>query len=385
MLAAMVLTCYAGLTLSSAGPQKIAITVDNDVAIVPVQINEQNRELRFVLDTGAEITTLDSQTAQDLDLPPGDEIDLLTVGEEHTIPTVRVNTLQVGPIRMGPFSVAKYSLVGSSRGLNSRIDGVLGIDVLSRFPFTIDYAQKQLILSESSRPIVGPKPIRVPLRKVEGGYLVPVVLNGTFHSELLLDTGTNLTQLTPWVWEQLLKSWHPPKTLCGLTSTGQVEATSCFARLKSLGFNRFRVEEPPVRVLTGQKSGVFAEANAPGLMGSDILRRFVVTVDFPHEQLLLAPNPEFKPEPYEYTTIGIQFQRIGSAYFVASVWEDSPAQRAGVRVGDEIVELQGHAAAGLSGSALHDLLHGPPASKVRLTLRRGDKVLAFNLKRRKLL
>jgi C-terminal processing protease CtpA/Prc len=47
---------------------------------------------------------------------------------------------------------------------------------------------------------------------------------------------------------------------------------------------------------------------------------------------------------YEFVTVGIQFFKSDSeAFSVAAVWKDSPAEAAGVLVGDHILSVNGHA------------------------------------------
>jgi hypothetical protein len=187
-------------------------------------------------------------------------------------------------------------------------------------------------------------PRAYPCVKALGGYLVPVVLNGSDHIELPLDTGTNLTQLPAEVWKQLTNDWHPRRVLCGAASTGNVESTSCFARLDSMNLESIKIECAAVRFQKNQKAGVFSEPNAVGLMGTDVLKRFVVTVDFPNGEVFLSPSSTYQVATSDYTIVGIQFLKRAAAYFVASTWEGSPAELAGVQRGDEIVAIQGRPA-----------------------------------------
>ncbi len=386
LISAIALAFPAGSDCASVPHTKtLSIAVENDLVIIPVRINGLKRTFRFVLDTGAEITTLDAQVSRALGLPRGEDIDVLTVGAQGTVPTVRIQTLQFGPIQIGPISVAGYDLEGLSGGVDSKVDGVLGIDVLRQARFTIDFGKKELSFGEALQLKSVSNSTRVPVRQGAGGYLVPVVLNGSDHIELLLDTGTNLTQLPAEVWKQLTNDWHPRRILCGAASTGNVESTSCFARLDSMNLESIKIESAVVRFQKNQKTGVFSEPNAVGLMGTDVLKRFVVTVDFPNGEVFLSPSSTYQADTSEYTTVGIQFLKRAGAYFVASTWEGSPAELAGVQRGDEIVAIQGRPAVTLSNIGLHNLLHGAPDSRVKLTLRRAGKLKSYELIRKPLL
>ncbi len=385
LISAIVLASFPKAEGADHQSRTTAIRVENDSAIVSIHINQQEKPLRFLLDTGAEITIIDARTAQDLGLPEGKEIDVLTFGEQSTVRTVRINNLRLGPVHVGPIDVAKYDLTGLTRGVGSRVDGVIGIDVLGRRPFTIDYGNKQLSFGDPGRLRNAPSAVRVPIRKGQGGYVVSAIVNGTNRIELLLDTGTNFTQLPPQIWQQLTKEWQPQRMLCGAKSTGHDDSSSCFARLESMSFESLKIDHPVVKVLGQQQAGVFAEPDPPGLLGTDFLKRFVVSIDFSNEEIVFVPSSTFTVDPYEYSTVGIQYVKQGTTYLVASVLGGSPAAQSDVQLGDEIVAIRGQRVARLSKNDMHALLHGPPGTLVKLTLRRAGKSISYDLILRQLL
>jgi C-terminal processing protease CtpA/Prc len=70
----------------------------------------------------------------------------------------------------------------------------------------------------------------------------------------------------------------------------------------------------------------------------ECLWRIEVTLDLQHASMYLKPDPEFRPQPYEFVTVGIQFFKADDgAFSVAAVWKHSPAEGAGVVVGDRIL------------------------------------------------
>ncbi len=363
---------------------KVPILVESDIILVQVKVEPADKTLTFVLDTGAELTTLDEKVASSLHLPKGKEIDVLAVGGEHAVPTVQFESIQLGALRFPSLTAAVYDLAHLTASLESEVDGVLGIDVLSHFAFTVDYTRRELVIWKFKIPERFRKS-RVPLRKDKGGYSVPIRLNGTVDANLLLDTGTNMTQLPSNVWQPLLKAWKPQKLLKGINSSGQEEARSYLVRLQSLAIGNYTIPGQVVRLIPPVNSGTFSEQDAPGLLASDILRHYVFTVDIPHEQLFLTPDPNYHSDPHEFTTIGIQFAKVGKAVYVTSVWEGSPAQKATIRRGDEILEVQGRTAYDLSSDELQRILHGRTDSLVSLKLRRGSQVLHLKVPRQKLL
>jgi len=366
-----------------AGPE-IPISLDGDAVVVPLRIQGSSKVLRFVVDTGAEITIIDKRTAKALGLSPGSDIELETVGGETTIPTVELKALQIGSYEATAVRAASYDLSGLTTAMDSPVDGVLGIDVLSRFRFTINYGRKTMFISATNTPspVQG---VRVPLTQGSGGYLVPVTLNGDSDVDLLLDTGTNMTQL-PWnVWQSVIKTWQPRKLLKGVISSGQDAGHSYLARLDSLQMGNLRIDSPVVRFVLPASTGTFAEPEAPGLLGSDVLRHFIVTIDIPRSQLFLAPASDFHEDPLEFSSIGIQFLKKDKQLFVVGVWEGSPADELHIQRGDQILEIQATPVADLSGARIEQLLRGPKGTAVELKLRRGNRLAVLKVPRRELL
>lgn len=279
------------------GSIKIPISLESDIVLVPVRLAPKGRVFSFLLDTGAELTAVDPKIAAELHLQPGEDVDVLTVGEGHKVPTVRLNQLQIGSLRIPPLQAASYDLGALAEALESRVDGVLGVDILSRFPFTIDFTRKEVTIWKSGQVPQLYKRSRSTLRPGKGGYLVPVLISGVFRCELLLDSGTNLTQLPRNMWQRLLVVWHPHKMLAGVSSTGQKQASSYLVRLESLVIGNFKLAKPVVRFVQDIPRGTFGEPDAPGLLGTDILRQFIVTVDIPHQRIFFVRDKGYKADP----------------------------------------------------------------------------------------
>jgi carboxyl-terminal processing protease len=83
-----------------------------------------------------------------------------------------------------------------------------------------------------------------------------------------------------------------------------------------------------------------------------------------------------------YTGIGIWVRRSASGQLrVMSVESDSPASKAGLRVGDVVTSVAGHPVAGSSVADVVTELRGNPGTTVRLLIRRGTSVMDLALTR----
>jgi carboxyl-terminal processing protease len=102
--------------------------------------------------------------------------------------------------------------------------------------------------------------------------------------------------------------------------------------------------------------------------------------------LWLDPIPGYRDDrPYEYCHVGIQLERRGEAVIVTGVAAGSPAARAGLARGDELVALDGRAARSQDLLALVRSMEGEPGRGLELTIRRGTVERTYRLVRRRLL
>jgi len=89
----------------------------------------------------------------------------------------------------------------------------------------------------------------------------------------------------------------------------------------------------------------------------------------------------FDPETYErfkdastgrFSGIGLNVLESKRGLEVARVFEDTPAEAAGIEVGDEIVAVEGKSIAGTSATAASSQIKGPEGTKVEITVRDGE-------------
>lgn len=70
----------------------------------------------------------------------------------------------------------------------------------------------------------------------------------------------------------------------------------------------------------------------------------------------------------EYGGIGIRADHLSDAIYVRFIFDDSPAQKAGLQLNDKIIAVDGQSTEGLSVEAGSKLLRGLPNTKLKLTV-----------------
>jgi carboxyl-terminal processing protease len=85
-----------------------------------------------------------------------------------------------------------------------------------------------------------------------------------------------------------------------------------------------------------------------------------------------------------YYGVGLQVAQSGTGIVITRVYEDSPAERAGIRAGDRLVSVEGRPVAGRVSAAVARI-RGPADTTVRLGVRRdGGPVRVYELERERI-
>ncbi len=85
----------------------------------------------------------------------------------------------------------------------------------------------------------------------------------------------------------------------------------------------------------------------------------------------------------KYVGVGILVKKLDSVFYVEKVFPNSPALKAGLKVGDKIVEVNGIPVTGKTMKEIHTLITGDPGTYVNFTIYRlaTDKTLKIRIKR----
>jgi C-terminal processing protease CtpA/Prc len=115
--------------------------------------------------------------------------------------------------------------------------------------------------------------------------------------------------------------------------------------------------ETPVAVFSQSNSSATQDKKIAGAIGANLLRRFTVIFDFPHQRVILEPNLQFNHSVDEDMS-GLSVIAHGSnlrTFEVIHVQAGTPAADAGIQPGDVIAAVDDEAAADLTLSAVRDL------------------------------
>ncbi len=180
--------------------------IENVQIVVPVTINHSG-PYDFLLDTGAQITTVDPALAKALDLKIEGTTGIIGVGNYARTPYTNLDSVQAGSGLVEQVMAVIQDL-GQIRFADARVRGVLAGNFLEHFGLLIDYRQRLICLDNGEvleskvkgqhvELVTGPEPVRRPLAPQT--LTVAVHLSGMGKESLLLrlDSGINVPLLYP--------------------------------------------------------------------------------------------------------------------------------------------------------------------------------------------
>ena len=179
---------FAGdLTVRTPGPARTVVEIpfkayQDYLIVVDGRIGSLEHQ-NLLLDTGSNPSMIDRNVSAKLGLQ-GASRDLSLFNKSVASENVKLPDLQCGPLRRQnlPVMVADFSAI--SRGLGTRIDAVIGLDVLGATNFTVDYAKRRILFGTAlaehhTAPFAS------------GDQFITVnVKSGGRQLHLLVDTGT---------------------------------------------------------------------------------------------------------------------------------------------------------------------------------------------------
>jgi len=217
--------------------------------------------------------------------------------------------------------------------------------------------------------------LAVPLKRVDArAYGIQARLNGSVPINLRLDSGDNVfISLNQHDWKLVFGERKSSHSFHMIGADGQPTETQV-ARLAEALVLTNRYTNAIVRLAPNPA--------IPSSVGFGFIRQHRAVFDFPNEMMYLTPGKKFG-EVVEYSMAGLALIKTDQKIVVYAVRREWPAFEAGVRVGDEILSINGEATARLELKTIRQILKRKAGNSVSLQIERAGKKLdfAFELKK----
>jgi hypothetical protein len=334
---------------------------DGDLLIVPVTI--QGKQYPFIVDTGASLTVYDTTLLPLL----GPCIGSVTVStprgntkmNQYTAPEASVGKLPLP--RTGPVLVSDQTMLWPRNEVDVR--GVLGMDFLKQYVVRIDFDGGTLTFQSRLGQGEGH---RFPLHSghVKDAPFVDADVSGMGPPErFLVDTGC---RGKIFLVEDLFSSLVTLNKVEWVTNQISSTGKTAWGHLTTLKMGRLEHRRLLVSTCRGS------------VLGLDFLSRYCATFDFPAGYLYLQKGKRFDKADVLNRT-GLCLERRSGKTVISVLHPDSPAEKAGIKVGDVLVSVAGLEADLTRIYALRERFC-VVGENIPVTLTRGAKLLKLLLK-----
>lgn len=389
-------TLFSFINSVAANQKRKSISIPFEVVgsyvVVKLSIN-YSTPLNLILDSGVRNTIITELTPEDsisINYSEPTTLKGLGNGEELKALSSHSNSIQMGKLNLTKQTilVLEKDIFNLSKYTGMKINGLLGSDIFQNNVVEVNYSRKRIVFHdpETFKPSSKYKSCYLSVEGQKMFIQIPITeTNGTTREvKMLVDTGA---ELTAWFRSHGKNPLSIPekRVRCFIGQGLNGEISGVIGRIPAMYISDFKLTEPIVAFPDSSSiSDLTSEGERDGTLGSQILNRFNLIFDLRNNLLYIKPNYFNFNRKFSYNISGIEiiqqnnFLRLPE---VIMVWKDSPAEKAGVKPDDQILEINGKKSFEMDINQIRNILQ-TQARKLHLRILRGDQeiLLKFGMK-----
>jgi hypothetical protein len=362
----------------------------NNLIIIPLSINHSDT-LHFILDTGVNKTIITSlEFDGQLELNEFKKIKLsgLGGGEPISAAVSRKNSIQLGDSfgKNQEIHVLLEDIFHLSSSLGMRVHGLIGFSVFKNFVVEINYEQKKIILHNPNKFKYRGRGERLPLSIERSKPYIEALATQedgkTVKVKMLIDTGASHA-VSLYDYENIIIPKKSFRAFIGRGLNGDIHGN--IGRIDKFKLGSFKLPKPVVNYPDAEDIAIALKlSDRSGSIGSDLLKRFRIYFDYANKEMIVRKGGNYKSK-FHYNVSGIDiiapFPGL-NYYSISHIRSNSPAEKAGLKRGDDIISLNGKSISSLIMNDLIKEFQGEGRKKIKLLIQRNGekKKMSFELK-----
>lgn len=336
--------------------------------------------LDFIFDTGDGLPVIDLDVANELGLDLNHSSSKTSAQGAIKGALIDHNTIELNGIELEKdIQLYATSLRHLEMSIGRNIDGIIGYDLLHHYVVKLDYDRGMFDLFDQSsynHDGVG-ESFQFKLDNYIPHISGDVTLNDgeVLKGEFFLNTGagTTLDFNTKYAAKNKIINRTGDHFSYPVAGISNQETTHYEGRVKNFGFGTFDFSDMPIGISTA-KHGIQNNKKVAGILGNKVLKRFNITFDYSREKIHFIRNKNFT-EAFKVNASGIylQLSEDMSKVLAHRVYDNSPAQAAGINENAEIVKVNGVDVDEYTLPQLRDILEKTNSSVDLVILQGGEE------------
>lgn len=306
----------------------------NGEIFVPVKINGNIYD--FLFDTGAP-TVVSQDLVKELDLEATGVINA-SDGKGHVKPeyTYNLTKMEIADVEMDHVKCLSINTEGVSSTICSKVDGIIGADLMQKYCWQLNFSDSMLVFSSES--LLPPKEAIAVHFEQSANYSPFVMMkygDSSFYAEF--DSGSN-NPLT--FSDSIYLTNRKAMKKKYVTVYGGVEQ-SVYGRIYT---NELRAILDTISMDGIIFTDVFAKMrdtrNELPTIGTSFMRNYDITIDWKQQMIYLKQISKNADDRFT-NSFGLSFSVIDSGLYVGLLWKNSEAEKRGIRLGDQVMRING--------------------------------------------
>lgn len=419
------LSAQEGFELRNRSKITIPFRQINNLSFVEVKVN--GVPLTFLLDTGVAETILFSLENKSLDFKNVEKVRFTGLGKDQFVEGLKStqNKVEIGRNYSDP-NHEIYIILDEEFNFSSHVgipvNGIMGYHFFKNNPVKIDFVRHKLTVYRDAqgikRKVKKHDKIQLTIEGKKPYLTTEIELNKqSFNTKMLLDLGNSDAV---WLFTNQYADFEIPKNnfedFLGRGFNGDIYGRR--SRTKSVKIGKNRMLKP---VTSFPDSASIAHMNfvenRVGSIGSAVLKKFNMVIDYKNKSLYLRPNKFFN-EPFKFNMSGLDIRHEGvqwerdlirletqpykdvpensgapvtplseyrykfvlkPLYSIANVRKNSPGAAAGLLTGDLLLEIDNKRTTEMDLQYINSLFMSEENRQVKVKVQRGKTILYKSL------
>jgi len=387
------LAIYLGLILFSESTaqnkivEEVPFFINNGHIIIKIRLND-SAPLNFIFDSGAGATLISKDVSDSLGMLSGARRKNVGVSGEHKVSLIKGIDLHFQDSFLGNINLLSTQTYFEELDNGAKVHGVVGFAILSRYVTEIDNEGKRLLLYNKTDYKYNGYGQSMPIYIVQNLPIIDgnvTMYNGvSFTGQFMVDTGSRseLIISSPTVLKyDIAENIGQHYNLRASIGTSSRRTKMRYGRLASFGISEYDFDDIPV-ALSSDNKGVLSMEFMDGLIGNRLLQRFNLVFDYQKSVLYLEPLKLESEYSINHTGFTLNFEE--GKPMIKNLIDRSPADKAGLRNGDEIISINGVLVENMTSQEIRDSFN-KEGETVAIVIKRNNKYKYTEFKPRPLI
>ena len=326
------------------------LSKDKTSIFLKLPLENQKDSLLFFFDTGAGITMIDSDVAHKKGFVINSSINVSGAGGKKRYDMMTGYKLKLDQNTvMDSISIVLDDFSRLTELYEKKFDGIIGSTILGKYLTKIDFGTQTISLYKFGTPLDYTGYQKLPI-EFYGSNLakLPITLELTngekFQGDVLFDSGAGVTLIVNRPYKEEHKLYE--KLDKKITYAGNNLSNKTYYEkgiIKNIQLGNYTIEKSDMAIsLSSDTSGVSADVGIVGIMGSEIIHRFDLILDYKEKAIYIKSNhlytKDFEPL---VNPLSLRYNNDRTEIIIANVIEGTDAYKKGLREGYRILSING--------------------------------------------